>query len=121
MDLSINQLSDSDSFNIDTDSINPYNSTYRPYDALDLTSVTFSSTTPTVFSFAGFGIENAGTYTLTVNNLNSGTVTGTLNNAILNVNATVVPFEFDGSAGIAIVGGIVAFRHWYKKRKNSKE
>ncbi len=109
-------FSDSGSITIDTDTTNPYNGIYRPYNALD---PVFFTTTPTVFSFAGFGIEGSGNYTLTVNNLNGGTPTGTLTIASLDVTPTAVPFEFDGSAGIAIVGGAVAFRHWYKKRKKS--
>jgi len=31
-----------------------------------------------------------------------------------------VPFEFEGTAGMLIVGGAFALKRWYKKRKNSE-
>lgn len=109
-------FSDSGAFNIDTDP-DLYSGTYRPYNLSD-SSIGFLSTTPTVFSFADFGLEDAGTtYTLSIIDNNSATNTGSLNSATLN--ATPVPFDFDGSAGIAIVGVAVAFRYWQKKRKKS--
>lgn len=42
-----------------------------------------------------------------------------LGNVTLNVDATPVPFEFDGSAGMAIVGGAFVLNRWHKKRKSS--
>jgi hypothetical protein len=37
------------------------------------------------------------------------------------LDATPVPFEFEGSAGMLVVGGIFGLRHWYKKRKLSNK
>jgi hypothetical protein len=43
---------------------------------------------------------------------------GNLTSATLDVNPTAVPFEFDGTTGMLVVGGVFALKHWYKKRKD---
>ena len=71
--------------------------------------------------FAGFNsdiISGNQTWQLIVNN-SSLTDNVTFDPVTLNVSA--VPFEFDGSAGMAIVGGAFVLNRWYKKRKSSGE
>jgi hypothetical protein len=63
---------------------------------------------------AGYGLESS-TGILQF----SDTINFTGNDSGGTLTATAVPFEFDGSAGMAIVGGVFVLNRWYKKRKSS--
>lgn len=83
---------------IDTGS-NPYNGNFQPS-----ASVFTQALVPTVFSFAEFiqsGEQNAGTYTLTIADLEVGNI-GTLNSA--SVEVVPIPFEFSPAIGLGALG-----------------
>jgi hypothetical protein len=73
----------------------------------------------TIGNFAGFNSDitfGNQTWILSVDN---GSATDNVTFGSVTLNVSAVPFEFDGSAGMAIVGGAFVLNRWYKKRKSS--
>lgn len=92
----------------------PFPGSFAP-EANTFTNLTFPFTA-LLFSDFNDGTSPATTWTLSFFDPTNSNV-GTLNSATLDI--TPVPFEFDGTAGVAILGGSFALRRWYKKRKES--
>lgn len=83
-------------------------------------NIELANTTPvSITTFAGFnGFNPNGTWTLRIYDTITGT-TGTLGSSTLDIQS--VPFEFEGTGGMLLLGGAFMAKRWYKKRKESSK